>query len=70
MDMRPVISNDRKEVRVDYFPHRIRLAGRPPPNARARELVVPPTDSAQLNDAAHVEIVEPETVSTVVPVSE
>jgi hypothetical protein len=54
------MKSDRKgeQLRVDYFPHRIRIAGSPP-----MDVSIVSQDVAVIREAAHVEEIQSENVA-------
>jgi hypothetical protein len=53
------MSSDRKDLRVDYFPHRVRSAGKASP----KDASVAPYDVSVVQEVSQVEVVEAEVVS-------
>lgn len=61
MAMRPFSTSDRGEFRVDYEPHRVRVAG-----GRPKDIDIAPRPAAPVYDGAEVEIIDTEVVSETV----
>lgn len=61
MDIRPAMSSDRKALKVDYHPHRIRTAG----DSGSREMLIEATDYSNVSLIQDVEILPSELLSPV-----